>query len=78
MRRMVKTEDVNDGAGVVKKYGYPMAEAVAAYVTAVGKSRVCCTNRHSTIPIYGYKDGRASIRRRLQSAKSCVYDGTQY
>jgi competence protein ComEC len=64
-------------AGVNAKYGHPMQEAVAAYGRATGR-RVHCTNRHQTVTIYGYPDGRVTVRHQLANAKSCVYDGTHY
>lgn len=64
-------------AGVRADYGHPMSNAVAAYTAATG-GRVHCTNRHQTTTIYGYRDGRVTVRHRLANTRSCAYDGTHY
>jgi beta-lactamase superfamily II metal-dependent hydrolase len=64
-------------AGVRADYGHPMPDAVVAYAAATG-GRVPCTNRHRTVTVYGYLDGRVTVRRRLANTKSCAYDGTHY
>ncbi len=48
------------------------------YGPAATNSRVYCTNRHGTVRIYGYPDGRVWIRQQRTTNKSCVYDGTHY
>jgi competence protein ComEC len=64
-------------AGVNATYRHPMAQAVKDYEDATG-GRVYCTNRHSTISIYGYPDGRIRVNTLKEADQSCVYDGTQY
>ncbi|MGH7645656.1 MAG: ComEC/Rec2 family competence protein [Gemmatimonadales bacterium] len=73
----VAPDHVVISAGVTATYRHPMAAAVAAYEAATG-GRVHCTNRHQTVTIYGYRDGRTMVRRRLANNKSCTYDGTHY
>ena len=64
-------------AGVNDTYGHPHRNAVEDYEEATD-GRVFCTNRHGTIRVYGYPDGRVRVRRQFSSEKSCVYDGTHY
>jgi len=65
-------------AGVDAGYGHPMADAVAAYKAATAGGKLYCTNRHGTLRVYGYLDGRFTISRQRSTTKSCVYDGTHY
>lgn len=66
-------------AGVYVVYRHPHASAVDAYVVATGDvDRVSCTNRHMTVRVYGYRDGRVRVFRNNPTDKSCVYDGTHY
>jgi competence protein ComEC len=64
-------------AGVTARYRHPMGNAVAAYRAATG-GKLHCTNRHQTVTVYGYPDGRVTVRHQLANGKSCVYDGTHY
>lgn len=75
----ITPERVVISAGVHGGFRHPHDSAVAAYETAVGdESRVYCTNRHGTVRIYGYADGRIRVSRQRITNKSCVYDGTHY
>jgi competence protein ComEC len=65
-------------AGVHKTYKHPMPEAIAAYIARVGAAKVHCTNRHETITIDGFRNGRVTITRMRPNTHSCVYDGTHY
>ncbi len=73
----VTPERVVISAGVRADYGHPYAAAVDAYVTAAN-GRVYCTNRVSTIRVYGWEDGRIRVTVKLpeNQPKSCVFDGT--
>ena len=71
----VTPERVVISAGVNATYKHPMPEAVADYEEATG-DRVYCTNRHSSIRVYGWEDGRIRITTLKDIDKSCVYDGT--
>jgi competence protein ComEC len=72
-------ERVVISAGVNAKYGHPQAEAVDAYIATVGdNARLFCTNRHKTVTVHGYEDGRVRIYRQNRITKSCAYDGTHY
>lgn len=62
-------------AGLHRGFKHPHAEAVQAYEAV---ARVWCTNRHGTVRIYGYSDGRTRVSRQRPSTKSCTYDGTIY
>jgi competence protein ComEC len=64
-------------AGVNASYGHPQANAVNAYLAATD-NKVYCTNRHGTIRIYGFDDGRIRIYRQRQNTKDCTFDGTHY
>lgn len=64
-------------AGVHGTYRHPMPGAVAAYDSATG-GRVFCTNRHGTVRVYGFPDGRVVVYRQFATDKSCAYDGTHY
>lgn len=64
-------------AGVHRGFKHPDSLAVAAY-DSVTTGRVYCTNRHGTIRIYPYRDGRLWIHRQRNVNKSCAYDGTHY
>ena len=64
-------------AGVNATYGHPHESAVGAYNDATD-SKVYCTNRHGTVRVYGFSDGRIWIRKQNDTDKSCVYDGTWY
>jgi hypothetical protein len=48
---------------------------VDAYEAATN-DRVFCTNRHGTIRIYGYQDGRIRVNRQQDSADPCTFTGT--
>jgi beta-lactamase superfamily II metal-dependent hydrolase len=75
----VSPERVVMSAGVHGGFKHPHAGAVAAYEQAVGgRDRLYCTNRHGTVTIYGYADGRIRVRRQRITNKSCAYDGTVY
>ena len=75
----VMPERVVISAGLHMGFRHPHAEAVNAYEQAVGgDDRVYCTNRHGTVTIYGYADGRIRIRRQRVTNKSCAFDGTLY
>lgn len=73
----VSPEYVVISAGVHKGFRHPHPEAVQAYLTAAAEG-VFCTNRHSTIQVYGYPDGRVSVSTLFDSPKSCAYDGTHH
>ncbi len=73
----VKPEIVVISAGVNARYGHPQQNAVDDY-NEVTDGKLYCTNRHGTIRIYGYSDGRVNISTQRTSSKSCVYDGTHY
>jgi competence protein ComEC len=64
-------------AGVHGTYRHPMPGAVAAYEAAT-RGRVFCTNRHGTLRVYGFPDGRVAVYRQFVTDKSCVYDGAHY
>lgn len=64
-------------SGVNGRYKHPHSEAVTAYLDATSNN-VYCTNRHGTVRVYGYQDGRIRISKQRQNNKSCVYDGTWY
>jgi competence protein ComEC len=57
-------------------HGHPHAEAVDDYVEAAGFNRVYCTNRHGTVRIYGYPDGRVRANKQIQSTDACTFDGS--
>ena len=52
-----------------------MEAAVTAYLGATN-NRVFCTNRHGTVRVYGFRDGRVRVNRQRTSDQSCVFDGT--
>ena len=62
-------------AGVNFNHRHPRQEAVDAYLEATN-DRVFCTNRHGTVRVYGFRDGRIRVNRQLASDQSCVFDGT--
>jgi competence protein ComEC len=62
-------------AGVNATYQHPHRQAVLAYNVA---ANVYCTNRHGTVRVYGFADGRIRVSRQRRTDKSCVYDGTHY
>ena len=63
--------------GVHQGFKLPNDTAVTAYEAAVAdEERVYCTNRHGTVTIYGFPDGRIRIHRQRISNQSCVFDGT--
>lgn len=64
-------------AGVNGNHKHPNKEAVDAYAAIVG-NKLHCTNRHMTVRVYGYLDGRAKVYRQNKIDESCVYDGTHY
>jgi beta-lactamase superfamily II metal-dependent hydrolase len=66
-------------AGLHRGFKHPHAEAVTDYELAVGgDDRVYCTNRHGTVTVYGFPDGRIRVRRQRSTNKPCAYDGTHY
>ncbi len=73
----VTPERVVISAGVHGGFRHPHGDAVNDYVAATG-GKVYCTNRHGTVRVYGFRDGRVRITRQRASNKSCVYDGTHY
>ncbi len=73
--KAVSPEQVVISAGVNKRFGHPRPEAVAAYLEATD-NKVFCTNRHGTVRVYGFRDGRVRINLQRESNKSCVFDGT--
>ena len=73
----VTPERVVISVGLHRGFRHPHPEAVTAYEAAVAdEERVYCTNRHGTITIYGFPDGRIRIHRQRISNRSCVFDGT--
>ena len=74
----VSPERVVLSSGVHAGFRHPHPEAVTAYESEVDEDRVYCTNRHGTIRIYGFPDGRIRVRRQRITNKSCVFDGTHY
>jgi beta-lactamase superfamily II metal-dependent hydrolase len=75
----VTPERVLISAGVDDSYGHPHAQAVNAYIAAVGSANhVYCTNRHMTIRVYGRVDGGMSVFRQNIIDRSCTFDGTHY
>ncbi len=75
----ITPERVVISAGVNATYEHPQAAAVADYVQRVGDvARVYCTNRHMTVTVYGYSDGRVRIYRQNPIDTPCAYDGTHY
>ena len=75
----VTPERVAISAGVNATYEHPQADAVAEYVASVGDvAHVYCTNRHMTVTVYGYADGRVRIYRQNPIDEACTYDGTHY
>jgi competence protein ComEC len=75
----VSPERVVISAGLHRGFRHPHGEAVVAYEQAVGgDDRVYCTNRHGTITVYGFPDGRVRVRRQRITNKSCTFDGTHY
>jgi len=73
----VSPEQVVISAGVHSKYQHPHSQAVLAYEAATG-GKVYCTNRHKTIHIFGYQNGKHRVVPQNAIDKSCVYDGTHY
>ena len=74
----VTAEMVVISAGAHRGFRHPHPEAVESYIAATGNSSwIYCTNRHGTVSIYAYYDGRVLVRRERPSEKSCVYDGTR-
>jgi competence protein ComEC len=73
----VSPDRVVISAGVNATYGHPMAQAVDDYEDAT-EGRVYCTNRHSSITVYGFEDGRIRTNTLRQADQSCEYDGTYY
>ena len=62
-------------AGVHRGFRHPHPEAVEAYERATN-NRLFCTNRHGTIRLYGYEDGRIRVSLQNASTNSCAFDGT--
>jgi len=56
---------------------YPMGDAVEDYLAATN-NKVYCTNRHGTIRVYAYANGKMKIYKQNKIDKSCVYDGSHY
>ena len=74
----VTPERVVISAGVHGNHRHPQEDAVEAYLEATD-NRLYCTNRHGTIRVYGYDDGRVRIyKQRPAVTKGCAYDGTWY
>jgi competence protein ComEC len=59
-------------AGVHKGFKHPHGVAVAAYVQATG-GKLHCTNRHGTIRVFGFPDGRIRVNHQRASTASCVF-----
>lgn len=64
-------------AGVNATYRHPHKSAVDDYNDATS-NKVFCTNRHGTIRVYGFSDGRIKTSPQHKTEKSCIYDGTSY
>lgn len=64
-------------AGVNGSYHHPHKAAVERY-EVVAPGQLYCTNRHGTITIHGWIDGRFQVEPEYQTSKSCAYDGTSY
>ena len=60
-------------AGANKTYRHPYPEAVDAHEEATSHKDVHCTNLHSTIRIYGKKDGKFQVRRQVKDNGSCAF-----
>jgi beta-lactamase superfamily II metal-dependent hydrolase len=73
----VTPDHVVISAGVHGTFKHPRKVAIDAYIAATG-GRLFCTNRHGTVRVYGFRDGRVRITKQRQTDKSCVYDGTHY
>ena len=71
----VSPDRVVISAAADSRHGHPHAEAVDDYVEAAGFSHVYCTNRHGTIRVYGYPNGRVRVNKQRQSNDSCTFDG---
>jgi competence protein ComEC len=72
-------ERVVISAGVNANHEHPRPNAVNAYISAVDQaSRVYCTNRHMTVTVYGWEDGRIRVVRMNPIDKSCAFDGSHY
>jgi beta-lactamase superfamily II metal-dependent hydrolase len=73
----VTPDHVVISAGVNDTFKHPRKVAVDAYI-AETDDRLFCTNRHGTVRVYGFRDGRVRITKQRQTEKPCVYDGTHY
>lgn len=73
----VSPDRVVISAGVNGTYRHPHHQAVDDYLAAAD-DKVYCTNRHGTLRVYGYQDGRSRVYRQFRNDKSCKYDGTHY
>lgn len=74
----VTPEHVVISAGLHRGFEHPRPDAVMAY-DSVAPGRVFCTNRHGTIRVYGFPDGRVRIfKQRAEVTRSCAFDGTLY
>lgn len=73
----VTPERIVISAGVHGTYKHPQEQAVNAYLQA-SNDRLYCTNRHGSIRIFGYADGRVRVYKQRNNHKSCVYDGEHY
>jgi competence protein ComEC len=72
-------ERVVISAGVNANHEHPRPDAVDAYIAEVGQaSKVYCTNRHKTVTVYGWEDGRIRTVRMNPIDKPCAFDGTHY
>ena len=59
----------------VSRMRHPRPGVVQAYLEATD-GEVYCTNRHGTVRVYGYVDGRIRVTRQIPQDKSCIFDGT--
>ncbi len=73
----ITPERIVISVGVHQGFKLPNDTAVTAYEAAVAdEERVYCTNRHGTVTIYGFPNGRIRIHRQRITGQSCVFDGT--
>lgn len=73
----ISPERVVISSGVHGRYTLPDSAAVAEYEEATD-GRLYCTNRHGTVRVYGFPDGRVRVFRQRPQEKDCTYDGTHY
>ncbi len=69
----VSPDRVVISAAANSTHGHPHAEAVDDYVEAAGFAHVYCTNRHGTVRIYGFPDGRIRVNKQNASDESCTF-----